>query len=199
MERTILFATGNESKAKRFSEVLLKNGIKMLTINDISAQVEVLEDGKDVIENAIKKAKAYAEMVEMPVFAMDDNLYIEGIPSSLQPGMYVRRVNGKRLTDEEMIEYYANLAHQYGKDGKLDCHWVYGMALFNEGKVSTYTWNNNDFYLVDKPASKIDSGYPLNSISIDKRVNKYFCDITKEEKENNVDSGVIDFLFNNLK
>ena len=47
-------------------------------------------------------------------FSMDDNLYLEGIPKEKQPGMYVRRVNGKRLTDEEMIEYYSKLAHDYG-------------------------------------------------------------------------------------
>ena len=40
---------------------------------------------------------------------MDDTLYIEGVPKDLQPGLFVRRVNGKSLTDEEMIEHYTNL------------------------------------------------------------------------------------------
>lgn len=201
MLKTVLFATENESKAKRFRDELLKNDIKMLTVNDISEKIEVVENGNNAIENAILKAKAYAKKINMPIFAMDDNLFIEGIPEDKQPGMYVRRVNGKRLTDKEMIEYYSSLAHQYGKNGKLVSHWVYGMAVINNNEVSTYSWSNQDFYLIDKVSSNIKPGYPLDSISIDKDLNKYVCDITREEKikENKFDSDVITFLIDKLK
>ena len=118
--RKVLFATGNESKAKRFKNGLLKNNIEIITINDIEQKVEVDENGENSIENALIKARAYASTCDYPVFAMDDNLYLEGIPKEKQPGMYVRRVNGKRLTDEEMIEYYSKLAHDYGKNGKVE-------------------------------------------------------------------------------
>lgn len=37
----------------------------------------------------------------MPCMGMDDTLYLEGVPDDLQPGLFVRRVNGKSLTDEE--------------------------------------------------------------------------------------------------
>ncbi len=45
----------------------------------------------------------------MPTIGMDDTLYLEGVPDELQPGLFVRRVNGKALNDEEMIEYYTYL------------------------------------------------------------------------------------------
>ena len=123
--KKLLFATENESKAKRFKNGLLKNNIELITINDIGKKVDIDENGKDAIENALIKARAYASMYELPILAMDDNLYIEGVPENKQPGMYVRRVNGKRLSDDEMIEYYSNLAHLYGEDGRLTCRWVY--------------------------------------------------------------------------
>lgn len=131
---------------------------------------------------------------------MDDNLYIEGIPEDKQPGMYVRRVNNKRLSDDEMIEYYSNLAHVYGENGKLTCRWVYGIAVINNDKESTYTWTKEDFYIVDKPSNKINPGYPLNTISINKRLNKYFTDITEEDKKliEEDEDHVIDFLCKNL-
>ena len=47
---------------------------------------------------------------------MHDNLYLENVPLDKQPGMYVRRVNGKRLTDAEMIEHYSNLVKEYGEN-----------------------------------------------------------------------------------
>lgn len=131
---------------------------------------------------------------------MDDNLYLEGIPKEKQPGMYVRRVNGKRLTDEEMIEYYSKLAHDYGKNGKLTCRWVYGIAVINKGVESTYTWSKDDFYIVEKPSDKINPGYPLNTISKNKKLNKYFTDITEEDKKKleEDESNVIEFLCKNL-
>ena len=198
--KKVLFATGNESKAKRFKKGLLENDIEIITLNDIENNIDIEENGKDALENALIKARAYANVYDLPVFAMDDNLYIDDIPKDKQPGMYVRRVNGKRLNDNEMIEYYSNLAHEYGKDGKLTCRWVYGIAVIKDGKESTYTWSKEDFYIVDKPSNKINSGYPLNTISINKKLNKYFTDMTEEDKmvaqENEND--VVKFLCNNL-
>lgn len=198
--KKVLFATTNKSKAQRFKNGLLKNNIEIITINDIEEKIDVEENGKTAIENALIKARAYASIVNIPVFAMDDNLYIENIPEDKQPGMYVRRINGKRLNDEEMIQYYSNLAHTYGEEGKLTCRWVYGIAVINEDIESTYTWSKDDFYIVDKPSNKIDQDYPLNSISVNKKLNKYFTDITEEDKKQikEDESDVIEFLSKNL-
>lgn len=198
--KRVLFATENESKVKRFKDGLLKNGIEIITINDLDQKIEIEENGKDAIENAIIKAKSYADICNYSVFAMDDNLYIDNIPLEKQPGMFVRRVNGKRLDDNEMIEYYSNLANEYGENGKLTCRWVYGIAVINDGVVSTYTWSKEDFYIVSAPSHKINPGYPLNSISVNKKLNKYFTDITEEDKLKleEDESDVISFLSEHL-
>ena len=194
--KQILFATGNPSKAKRFSKGLYEKGIEVITPNDIDKEVKIEENGKNAIENALIKARAYSKTVNIPVFAMDDNLYLENVPEEKQPGMYVRRVNGKRLSDDEMIEHYLKLVKEYGINGKLTCKWVYGMAVINNGKESTYAWSKEDFYMVDKPSNKINPGYPLNTISINKKLNKYFTDITDEDKEKiqEDESDVVDFI-----
>lgn len=198
--KKVLFATENVSKAKRFKDKLLKNNIEIITINDLAEKISVEENGKDAIENALIKARAYSEIENIPVFAMDDNLYIDEVPEEKQPGMYVRRVNGKRLSDDEMIEYYSSLAHEYGKEGKLTCRWVYGIAVINNGIESTYTWNKEDFYIVDRPSNKINPGYPLNTISVNKKLNKYFTDLTSEDKLElkEDESDVVEFLCKNL-
>lgn len=198
--KQILFATGNPSKAKRFSKELYEKGIEVITPNDIDKEVKIEENGKNAIENALIKARAYSKTVNIPVFAMDDNLYLENVPEEKQPGMYVRRVNGKRLSDDEMIEHYLKLVKEYGVNGKLTCKWVYGMAVINNGKESTYTWSKEDFYMVDKPSNKINPGYPLNTISINKKLNKYFTDITDEDKEKiqEDESDVVDFIAKNV-
>ena len=198
--KKILFATTNPSKASRFSDGLKKHDIEVISLSDLNLDVYVSEDGNNAIENAIIKAKAYYEESNMITMAMDDNLYIENIPDELQPGMFVRRVNGKKLNDDEMLEHYINLVKKYGTNGKLTARWVYGLAIIKDGEIKTYSWNNEDFYFIDKPSSIINPGYPLNSISINKKLNKYFTDITLAEKEQTKDdeSNVIEFIVNSI-
>ena len=57
-----------------------------------------------------------------------------------------------------------------------------------------------DFYIVDKPSHKINLGYPLDTISINKKLNKYFTDITEDDKKDikEDESDVVEFLCENL-
>ena len=194
--KELLFATGNASKIARFSEKLLKKGILLKSLKDININIDVEENGKTAIENAIIKAKVYYEATKMTTVAMDDTMYIDDIPENKQPGVFVRRVNGKRLNDEEMIEYYTNLAKIYGKNGKLNTKWILGMAIIKNGNISTYTGITDEYYLVDKPAKEIKEGYPLSSILINKKVNKYDIYLTEEDKKIGQadDSEFIDFI-----
>lgn len=115
---------------------------------------------------------------------MDDSLFLESVPNDIQPGLFVRRVNGKTLNDDEMLEHYTNLVKQYGKDGKLYCKWLYGLAVIDaNGNEHTYTWEKNNFYMVEKASDKRNPGYPLNSISKYKTIDKYFTEVTPEELE----------------
>ena len=198
--KEILFATGNKSKAKRFTKGLLANDIKVLTLEDVPINIEVEENGTTAIENALIKARDYAKETNLPVFAMDDTLYLENVPEDKQPGMYVRRVNGKRLTDEEMIEYYSNLAKEYGTNGLITGRWIYGMALISNGHEYTYTWSKENFYITSTPSKIINPGYPLNTISINIKLNKYFTDMTEEDKllVQEDESHVVDFLVNSI-
>lgn len=196
----VLFATGNESKAKRFSKGLLEHDIEVITLKEIGQELDIDENGKDAIENALIKARAYSNIVDMPVFAMDDNLYLENVPDDKQPGMYVRRINGKRLNDEEMLSHYIGLVKDYGTDGKLTCRWVYGIAVICDDKEYTYTWSKEDFYMVKTPSDKVNPGYPLNSISVNKKLNKYFTDITEEDKVlvSEDETDVVEFIANSV-
>lgn len=182
--KKIIFATGNPTKAKRFSNGLAKYDIEVISLKDLDLKLDVDESGNNAIENALKKARACFEKTKMPTIGMDDTLYLENVPADKQPGLFVRRVNGKTLNDEEMIEHYLNLVKEYGIDGKLNSKWIYGLAVINEnGEESTYTWHKDDFYMVDTKSSIINPGYPLNTISKYKGIDKYFTEVSEEEKE----------------
>ena len=194
--KEILFATGNISKVARFSEKLREKGILVKSLKDVNININIEENGKTAIENAEIKARAYYEATKMTTMAIDDTMYIEGIPEDKQPGVYVRRVNGKRLTDEEMIEHYTNLVKTYGKDGKLNTKWISGLVIIKDGSIFTYTDVTSEYYLVDTPVKDMREGYPLSSILVNKRTNKYDIYLTDEDKKIGQadDSGFIDFI-----
>lgn len=195
----ILFATTNPAKIERYSSKLEEKGIEILTLKDINIKLKIDENGKNAIENAYIKAKAYFEETKITTIAVDDNLYIEELPEERQPGTNVRRINGKELTDDEMIEYYTNLVKQYG--GRLTAKWVYGMVIYNGKEAKQFSWSKDNFYFVDIPSEKRTPGYPLNSISVMPENNKYYIDLTPAEKNNskNNDNEVIEFIVKNLE
>lgn len=200
--KKVLFATTNPAKILNYKEKLEKQGFEVLTLKDVNVKLDIDENGKDAVENAVIKAKAYYEKTHIVSISVDNNLFIEGLPEEKQPGTHVRRVGGKELSDKEMIEYYSNLVGQYG--GKVISKWVNGIAIYDENGANTYTWNGADFYLVNTPAEKITQGYPLDSISIMPECdNKYRVYLTNEDKmkinKKNTLAGPINFLIENLK
>ena len=196
----VLFATTNLAKVRKYKEKLKENGIELITINDLDFKLDIDENGKNAIENAYIKAKTYYDVVKIPTIGMDNCLFIEELPEEKQPGTHVRRINGKELKDDEMIEYYTNLVKQYG--GKLTAKWVYGMVICNGKETKEYSWSKGDFYLVSKPCKERNPGYPLDSISVMPENNKYWLELTDEEKlkskeEDNKDK-VVEFIINNI-
>ena len=177
----VLFATTNPAKVKNYKDKLENKGIKVLTLKDLNINLNVDETGNTAIENAVIKAKAYGKETGMITIGMDTNLFLEKVSDEEQPGTHVRRVNGKTLSDEEMIEYYSKLANKYG--GKLEATWVNGVAIYNKGEVKTYSFNKNKFYLIDKVSPIRHTGYPLDSISIIPDFNKCLTDLNEEESK----------------
>ena len=118
--KQVIFATGNSSKIKRFQEGLKDKNIELLSLRDVHLTLDVEENGSTAIENALIKARACFKKTGKPSIGMDDTLYMENVPLDKQPGLFVRRVNGKSLTDEEMIKYYTSLVKEYGNNGRIN-------------------------------------------------------------------------------
>ena len=196
----LLFATTNPAKVKKYADELKKKGVELLTLKDLNLDLHVEENGNNAIENASIKARAYYEESKITTIGMDNNLFIEDLPEEKQPGTHVRRVNGKELTDDEMIDYYTTLVRENG--GKLTAKWVYGMVIYDGKKEKTHTWSKDHFYFVDKSSTKRNPGYPLDSISVVPEFNKYLVELTDEErksyKEQKSNDAVIDFIINNV-
>ena len=198
--KKVLFATKNPAKIKRFKDVLLENNIELISIKDLDEKdrIEVEETGKNALENAYLKAKAFYDKLKIPTFAMDDSLFLDDVPDEYQPGTHVRRVGGKELSDEEMIEYYTSLVKKYGTeiDGekRLVSRWKYAIVLIDNGKRYNYEWELSRFYYVEKKNPEYEKGYPLGAISKYIETGEYY----KYDKTHNENRGEVNFVISKL-
>ena len=180
----LLYATGNENKYELMKRRL--NNIKDVEIimpKHINIKIDVKEDGDTAEENAIKKAKAYYEVTKLTTIAEDSGLWVEKFSEEEQPGLFVKRIDGREdLSDEEIIKCYIEKLNKIG--GKSNARYITGVALINEkGEVFSKTIEEEVFMLtVEKNNKEYTSGGFLDIISYDPINNKYFNELTEEEK-----------------
>ena len=197
----ILFASKNPAKIKYYAEELEKLDLEVLTLNDIDLELDIKEDGKSATENAIQKAKPYFEATNITTIGIDDTLYIEGLSDEEQPATHVRRINGKRLNDDEILKYYIDVVKNLG--GKVEAKWVKGIAICSKEGTKTFEYSRSKFYFVEEKSSVMHEGYPLDSISIIPEFGKYLTELNPEErkiyKQNSSSKAILDFIKENIK
>lgn len=180
----ILFGTGNPAKLSVMKKKLEQlAGIELISLNDLKSEgkniPEIIENGSNPLENARLKATEYYKAFHIPVFSCDSGLYFDNVPDGIQPGVHVRNVNGKCLSDDEMISYYSGLAKTYGNlvasYRNAICFVMNDMQIYEAMEPSC---ENNKFMIVEKPHSEVrKAGFPLDSISVDIKTKKYFYDL----------------------
>lgn len=199
----ILYGTGNLAKLsvmkKRFESLNPKYNIELIGLNDLKMEIpQVPEDGSTPLENAHLKAVAYYNAFHIPVFSCDSGLYFDNVPDEVQPGVHVRRVHGRNLTDEEMLAYYSGLAQKYGnltaRYKNAVCFVYSDTQLFEMMDASL---ESEKFLIASKPHSAIrEKGFPLDSLSIDIKTGKYYYDLPTQEllAQVDVEDGFLHFF-----
>lgn len=178
--KKILYGTGNDAKLQSMRRRLSELEIEILGLNDMKEKPSAVpEDGSTPLENARQKALVYYDFYHMPVFSCDSGLYFEGLPQELQPGVHVRTVGGKYLTDEEMLAYYSGLAKKYGD---LRARYRNAVCLvMGDGQIYESMGEelaSEMFLLTSVPWAEVrQKGFPLDSLSVDIKTGKYFYEM----------------------
>ena len=197
----LLYGTGNRAKLSAMRSRLKQLDIELIGLDDLRAEgktiPQVVEDGKAPLENARLKATAYYEAFHIPVFSCDSGLYFDNVSEAIQPGVHVRNVNGKCLTDDEMIDYYSCLVKIYGN---LVARYRNAICFVQDDthiyEAMEPSMESEKFILTDRPHSIVrKKGFPLDSISLDIKTNKYYYDLpTNRLEQVAVEDGFLDFF-----
>lgn len=197
MIQKLLYGTGNPAKLSSMQRRLAPLGIELIGLKDLDKTIpEVLEDGKTPLENARKKAAAYYEEFGIPVFSCDSGLYIDNIPDAEQPGVHVRTINGRYLTDDEMLAHYSGLAEKYGD---LTARYRNAICFIKDADHSYEAMEESmasePFIITSVPHETRKKGFPLDSLSIDIKTGKYYYDLDPSELDTvAVEDGFLEFF-----
>ncbi len=195
--KKLFYATKNKYKIQNMKERLKNLEIELLTPYDANIDIDIDENGNTVIENAILKAKAYYEKVQIPTIAGDSSLFIEKFNS--QPGLFVRRVNGKYLDYDELEEHYIQELNKIGGESKA--YYITGLAIITNEGIKTKEIKEDEFILTSNICKTDRKNDVLGRLEFDKKINKYFCEMTEEDKTKRnytFDKECINFIINNI-
>lgn len=137
----LIVATKNKGKIKEIQEVLEGLNIRVLSPDDLGLEIDVKEDGKTYIENAVKKAVEAAKRAGKIALADDSGLEIDALKG--RPGINSSRFAGDDADDRKrnlkILEMMKNVP--YGKRGaRFRCAVAIASSTFaNGGQEGLYT------------------------------------------------------------
>ena len=170
----VLIATKNKGKIEKYSNMLESLNIEYCTLKDFDLDIEINENGKTTSENAKIKANAYYNKLKMPILTDDSGLIIDKLPADKQPGVMVRRYNGRELTDDEIIDVYSKEIQSVG--GESTGAFVISIAIMNEKGDIHIKETKHERLFISKPDINRIPGYPLSSLTFDKEINMYMTE-----------------------
>jgi len=112
----LLFATNNSHKLLEIQEIL-GNDFRILSLKDISLDVEIPETQETIEGNAVQKARFIHDQTGMDCFADDTGLEIDSLEG--RPGVYSARYAGEGCSFDDNIDKI--LAELTGIENRKAC------------------------------------------------------------------------------
>lgn len=180
--KRLLFGTANPAKLKFIRTALATVPVDVVDPVSLGIELGVDEDGRTPEENAEKKARLHFAASKMPTLATDAGLYIEKLSPEKQPGVYVRRIYGRRrdVTDEEVLGYYVGELERVG--GESPGRWNVAMALMTAADQITVESYVLEVVFSCMPSKMVIPGAPLSSLMMEPVERVYYAEMAVGER-----------------
>ena len=130
--KKIVLASGNKHKIKEISDML--TGYEVIGYKDMGLDFEIEENGTTFYENALIKAKAVSDALNLPALADDSGICVEALDGA--PGIYSARYAGDGIDENNNKLLLKNLEGKDNRKAKFVCT----MVLYKpNGEIVTAT------------------------------------------------------------
>ncbi|MEI7918125.1 MAG: non-canonical purine NTP pyrophosphatase [Candidatus Saccharibacteria bacterium] len=180
----ILIATHNQSKLKRYQQILKSiDFIELVSLTDLNITEKVEEDCATNTDNALKKAHVYGKLSGLITVAADEALMTNFLPDNEQPGVYARRFTSDRseLTDNGVIDAWKQIFKLFPQDDKQFI-WSFAIAFYNPTDESEDISHVQQIsYVADHFSNILPSGYPMSTFMSPYPNGKPYSELTIDE------------------
>ena len=120
-KQRIVLASGNAHKIKEISDMLPE--FEVIGYKDLGFDFEIEENGKTFYENALIKAKAVAEALNLPALADDSGICVDALNG--EPGIYSARYAGDGIDAHNNELLLKNMQGIENRKAKFVCCMVF--------------------------------------------------------------------------
>jgi inosine/xanthosine triphosphate pyrophosphatase family protein len=181
--KEIVVASKNPAKIERYSRMLSNYASEVLGLSDLGVTEEPEESGKTAEENAEIKARFYADSTGLLVFSEDESLYVDFLPEDKQPGVHVRRIDGKDEADDvKLLKHWEGMVAKVPENERTGkWHIAYCIAT-RDGTVKTVALDHPLVFF--SPSSDVRiPGWPMSSLEGPVKFNKPHSELSREERK----------------
>lgn len=150
-KQRIVLASGNAHKIKEISEMLPE--FEVVGYKDLGFDFEIEEDGKTFYENALIKAKAVSDALNLPALADDSGICVDALNG--EPGIYSARYAGDGIDEHNNELLLKNMQGVKNRKAKFVCCMVFYKP---NGEIITATGETHG-QILDKCYGENGFGY----------------------------------------
>lgn len=174
----IVIATGNKNKVKEYEDLFKDySNVKLLSLKDVNITLDVDENGKTYLDNALIKAKAIAKLTDKLIIADDSGIGIEALDGF--PGVHSARFL-KEFDYVKKCNIVIELLKPYSN---LKAHFYCSIVLANfENKNEFHSFSHTvDGTVIDK--LKGNNGFGYDPIFKEDITGLTYAQMSDEQKE----------------
>ena len=171
-KQRIVLASGNKHKVKEIAQMLPE--FDVVGYKDLGYDFEIEENGNTFYENALCKAKAVAEALNLPALSDDSGICATALNG--EPGIYSARYAGDGNDEHNNELLLKNLADKEDRSAKYVCCLVFYKP---NGEIITATGETSGRILFEPQGN---NGFGYDPIFFSDDLNKCLGIATDEEK-----------------
>ena len=169
----IIIASSNTDKVREFQRIL--EGFRV-ELSPAPYSIKVLETGRDFIENAILKARAYYREFKMPVLSDDSGLEVDAIGKA--PGIFSARFSedgSYKSNIERLLRQIKNIP-----EDRLRARFVCAVCLIDNREIIYVAQETCEGYVIKELRG--NSGFGYDPIFYYPELGRTFGELSPEEK-----------------
>lgn len=174
--KRLVIATKNNGKLREFKKLLLPLQCEILSLADISVDMEFEESASTFAGNARLKALAYSGETSLPVLADDSGLEVEALGG--KPGIYSARYAGPGASDSDRIRKLLNELAEI--PGPWNARFVCTLALAEQGRLLLEA--EGECRGVISPQARGSNGFGYDPVFFFPELGRTYAELSDAEK-----------------